>query len=65
MVNKEDVYVDSALVSFIEENFSLDYILNKQGWNSDKIIGALCLRTELLALLHRIKEEQDERRYKV
>ena len=57
MVNKEDVYVDSDLVSFIEENFSLDYILNKQGWNSDKIIGALCLRTELLALLHRIKEE--------
>ena len=55
MVNKEDVYVDSDLVSFIEENFSLDYILNKQGWNSDKIIGALCLRTELLALLHRIK----------
>ncbi|WP_127009493.1 hypothetical protein [Veillonella sp. CHU110] len=65
MVNKEDVYVDSDLVSFIEENFSLDYILNKQGWNSDKIIGALCLRTELLALLHRIKEEQDERRYNV
>ena len=63
MVNKEDVYVDSDLVSFIEENFSLDYILNKQGWNSDKIIGALCLRTELLALLHRIKEERDERRY--
>ena len=65
MVNKEDVYVDSDLVSFIEENFSLDSILNKQGWNSDKIIGALCLRTELLALLHRIKEEQDERRYNV
>ena len=65
MVNKEDVYVDSDLVSFIEENVSLDYILNKQGWNSDKIIGALCLRTELLALLHRIKEEQDERRYNV
>ena len=65
MVNKEDVYVDSDLVSFIEENFSLDYILNKQGWNSDKIIGALCLRTELLALLHRSKEEQDERRYNV
>lgn len=65
MVNKEDVYVDSDLVSFIEENFSLDYILNKQGWNSDKIIGALCLRTELLALLHRLKEEQDERRYNV
>ena len=65
MVNKEDVYVDSDLVSFIEENFSLDYILNKQGWNSDKIIGALCLRTELLALLHHIKEEQDERRYNV
>ena len=65
MVNKEDVYVDSDLVSFIEENFSLDYILNKQGWNSDQIIGALCLRTELLALLHRIKEEQDERRYNV
>lgn len=65
MVNKEEVYVDSDLVSFIEENFSLDYILNKQGWNSDKIIGALCLRTELLALLHRIKEEQDERRYNV
>ena len=65
MVNKEDVYVDSDLVSFIEENYNLDYILNKQGWNSDKIIGALCLRTELLALLHRIKEEQDERRYNV
>lgn len=65
MVNREDVYVDSDLVNFIEENFSLDYLLNKQGWNSDKVIGALCLRTELLALLHRIKQEQDEKRYNV
>lgn len=63
MVNREDVYVDSALVQYIEENFNLDYILNKQGWNSDEKIGALCLRTELLALLHRLKEEQDERRH--
>ena len=65
MVNREDVYVDSDLVQYIEENFSLDYILNKQGWNSDKIIGALCLRTELLALLHFVKQEQDEKRYNV
>ena len=65
MVNHEDVYVDSDLVNFIEESFSLAYLLNKQGWNSDKVIGALCLRTELLALLHRIKQEQDEKRYNV
>lgn len=65
MINREDVYVDSALVQYIEENFSLDYILNKQGWNSDKIIGALCLRTELLGLLHRIKQENYEKRYNV
>ena len=63
MVNREDVYVDSDLVEFIEENFSLDYLLNKQGWNSDKVIGALCLRTDLSELLQRIKQEQDERRY--
>ena len=65
MVNHEDVYVDSDLVNFIEESFSLAYLLNKQGWNCDKVIGALCLRTELLALLHRIKQEQDEKRYNV
>ena len=65
MVNREDVYVDSSLVQYIEENFSLDYILNKQGWNSDEKIGALCLRTELLALLRRVKQENDEKRYNV
>lgn len=65
MVNREDVYVDSSLVQYIEENFSLDYILNKQGWNSDEKIGALCLRTELLTLLHRVKQENNEKRYNV
>lgn len=65
MVNREDVYVDSRLVQYIEENFSLDYILNKQGWNSDEKIGALCLRTELLTLLRRVKQENNEKRYNV
>ena len=65
MVNREDVYVDSSLVQYIEENFSLDYILNKQGWNSDEKIGALCLRTELLTLLRRVKQENNEKRYNV
>ena len=65
MVNREDVYVDSRLVQYIEENFSLDYILNKQGWNSDEKIGALCLRTELLTLLRRVKQENSEKRYNV
>lgn len=60
--NTDDIYVDKDLITLIEEQFSFDYILHKD-WNSDRIVGALCLRGEILQLLHKLYQEQEERRY--